>query len=256
MGQEINFDYRDTAGKVYKDREIWAATLLGGVLAAGYMVAANYKTFGETDKARKTWLVSGAATAFLFYISFFAPYIDRLPNSAFAFIWASIVFVVVRIYQGEKIASHIRAGGQIQSWWKTIGVSLVGLAITVAAFVGVSYAIDAVKNANLTTKTYGTLKHDIAFDKNNISEAEADKLAEGFRQTGFFDDKIQKSVDAKKIGDNYEITVYCGDAIRNNSEAVGYFRDLRSEMQKLFPDNKIIFNLVISTPDNIVNRLE
>lgn len=65
MEQEINFDYQNPAQKVYKERTIWVGTLLGGTLAAGYVVAANYKAFGEDDKARKTWFVTIAAVDFL-----------------------------------------------------------------------------------------------------------------------------------------------------------------------------------------------
>ena len=90
--------------------------LLGGTLAAGYMVAKNYRAFGETDKIWKTWLATVAATAFVLLISF-APYIDRLPNHLFSLVCAGIIVVMVQMYQGEKIRTHVRAGGRIQSLW-------------------------------------------------------------------------------------------------------------------------------------------
>ena len=57
------------------------------------MVAANYKAFSEADKTRKTWFVTIAATAFLFYMSFFALYIDRIPSRLFSLVCAEIISV-------------------------------------------------------------------------------------------------------------------------------------------------------------------
>ncbi|MDQ6787832.1 MAG: hypothetical protein M3033_13580 [Acidobacteriota bacterium] len=119
MEQEIIVNYQKPTEKVYKDREIWVGTLLGGTLAAGYMVAANYKAFGETDKVQKTWFVTIAATAFLFYVTFFAPYLDRIPNQLFSLVCAGIIFVLEQIYQGEKLgrtsarAGAFKAGGKL-----------------------------------------------------------------------------------------------------------------------------------------------
>ena len=242
--------------KIYKDRQIWAGTMLGGPIAAGYLIAENFKAFGEADKARKTWIIAIIATIFIFGISFFAPYVDRIPNLFFVLVYTAIAYALFQLYQGEKVKTHIKAGGQIHSWWRTVGMAVIALLITIIPIIGIAVFVETVSNVEITTKTYGTLKHDIAFDKSNITEDEVDKLADGFRQTTFFDDEKQKSVDAKKTENAYEIIVYCNETIKSNPEAIGYFRKLRDEMQKLFPDNKIIFNLVIGTSDNIVKRLE
>ena len=56
MEQETTFGYQNPAQKVYREREIRVGTLLGGILAAGYMVAANYKAFSEPIKRGKRGL--------------------------------------------------------------------------------------------------------------------------------------------------------------------------------------------------------
>ena len=120
MEQKNDLNYNNSTRKVYKDKEIWVGSLLGGTLAAGYMVAENFKALGEPEKVRKTWFVTIAATVFLFYLIFFAPYLDRIPNNIFTLVWTAIIVVTAQIFQGEKIREYIRLGGQVQSWWKTL----------------------------------------------------------------------------------------------------------------------------------------
>src|SRR4051812_27203146 len=42
--------------KVYKESAILIATLFGGPLVAGYLMAENFKQLGEPHKVKKTWL--------------------------------------------------------------------------------------------------------------------------------------------------------------------------------------------------------
>jgi hypothetical protein len=239
------------AQAIYKDKAVWVGTFLGGPLVTGYLVAKNYKVFGEKDKIWKTWVVAIAALFLIFAIAFYAPYVDRMPNTFFVLLYTGIAYLVVRIWQGAKIDAHIRAGGKIHSWYRVIAVSIIGALLSVIPLVAFTYFSDTT-----TIKPFGNLKHEILFDKSNITENEVDKIGEAFVRTNFFDNEQQKFVDAKKVGNDYEIAIYCSSLIKNDAEAVRYFADLREEMQKMFPDRKIIFNLVINTPDNIFKRLE
>jgi hypothetical protein len=240
-----------TAEAIYKDKAMWVGTFLGGPLVTGYLVAQNYKVFGEREKIWKTWVVAIAALFLIFAIAFYAPYVDRVPNTVFVLLYTGIAFLVVRIWQGAKIDAHIRAGGKVHSWYRVIAVSIIGALVSVIPLFAFAYLSDTT-----TIKPFGKLKHEILFDKSNINENEVDKIGEAFVQTNFFDNEQQKFVDVKKVGSDYEIFLYCNNSIKTDAEAIGYFADLRGEMQKMFPDGKIIFNLVIGTPENIVKRLE
>jgi len=96
------------------------------------------------------------------------------------------------------------------------------------------------------------MKHEIAFDKNNISESEVNKIADGLTKTTFFDEAVTKYIYAKKVKSDFEIYISCDKSVTNNSEALQPFVQLRSELQTMFPDNKIVFNLVVDNLDNIV----
>jgi hypothetical protein len=238
---------------IYKDRAIWVGTALGGPLVAGYLAAANFRAFGERDKVWKTWLIAILATLFIFYIAAYAPYVERIPNMVFVLVYTGIAFLVVRIWQGAKIDAHIRAGGRVFSWLRVVVVAVVGGIVTASFILAFAFLNG---EFSVTYKTYGIMKHDVQFDKSNITEAEVDKLAEAFTKAEYFDREVKKTVDMKKVGNNYEINIYCNDLIKTDPQATGWFVALRDDVQKFFPDNKIIFNLVIDTPDNVVKRLE
>lgn len=263
MGQETTSDKQIPGGKVYKDTAVSVGTFLGGPMAAGYLVGENYKTFGERGKRWAAFAIGIAATVLLFSLLFFVPYLDKIPNMVFPVVYTWITYFIVRLLQGEEINAHIRKGGAAHGWLRVIIVSILAAALTLAGVVGVAFLAGdfsdkstATNSDNFTTKTYGTIKHEILFEKDNISEIEVNKIAAALTKTGFFDSEKQKSTDAKKVGSSYEINLYCNDTIKTDPETVGYFIELRNEMQKLFPDSQIVFNLVIGTPDNVIKRLE
>jgi hypothetical protein len=100
------------------------------------------------------------------------------------------------------------------------------------------------------------MKNEIAFDKSNLTESEADALAEGLRKTTIFDDQQQTFVFVKKVDTNYEISISVNKSVSNDPQAQELLAEMRNEMQTLFPNNKIIFNLIVNDIDNIVKRLE
>lgn len=87
------------------------------------------------------------------------------------------------------------------------------------------------------------MKHEIAFDKNNIAESEVNKIADGLTRTTFFDEAVTKYVYTKKVNDDFEISISCDKSVTSNAEALQHLVQLKTELQGLFPNNKIVFNL-------------
>ena len=135
-------------------------------------------------------------------------------------------------------------------------IGLIGTVITLLPIFGIAYLSDTAKEASIATKTYGIVKHEIAFDKNNIQEIEIDKIADGFVKTTFFDQSVTKYIFVKKIGKTYEISISSNKSVIGNSDANDFFYQLRKDMQTLFPNNKIVFNLIVDNLDNVVKRIE
>ncbi len=253
---EQTTDSQTPTAKVYKDRAIWVGTFLGGPLAAGYIIAENFKVFNEADKARKTWMYTILATVVIFGGIMLIPDHIKLPNQVIPFMYTAIAYYLVQHYQGQNISAHISSGGEFQSWGRTIVVGLIGLAITIVPIIGFVLVSDSVANASLSTKTYGMMKNEILFEKDNITEGEVDKLADAFTKATFFDEAVTKYVYVTKINSTYELSIPITQGIEKNGEALQRFIDLRTDVQSIFPNHKIVFKLVIDNLDNVVKRLE
>ena len=256
MEQEQAVNIQISEKKIYIDREINVGTFLGGPLVAGYLIAENYKVFNQDDKVRKTWIYTIIATIVIFGLVFFLPDSIKIPNQLIPIIYTGITYYLVKHFQEQSIRVHLGSGGQHFNWWRTIGVSLIGLAITFSIFfVAVYFSVSATNTAT-SSKTYGITKNEIDYDKSNISESEVDGLAYGLTHIAFFDQASTKFVFAKKNGKDYELYFSCDRSIKNNAIALNWFGKLRTNMQVLYPNSKIVFNLVVDNLDNVVKRLE
>ncbi|HEY5370782.1 MAG TPA: hypothetical protein VIJ75_17490 [Hanamia sp.] len=248
-------DFQIPIKKIYKEKEIYIGTFLGGPIVAGYLIAENFKNFNEPEKAKKTWMYTIIATVVIFGGIFLIPGTAKIPNQIIPLVYTGIAYLLVQRFQNKQITSHLDSGGQIYSWWRTIAVGLIGLAITLIAVFGLLYFSNAQSN-NQSTATFGIKKHEIVYNKNNMAESEIDNLGNAFTQTNFFDLSVQKFVYAKKDNNTYELTISCNNSVANNKEVQAPFIQLRKDMQIYFPQNKIIINLAVDDLDNVVKRIE
>jgi hypothetical protein len=249
MGQLL--DNQIQAQKIYRDKSMWLVAFLGGTLAAGYIIAENFKTFNEPQKAKRTQIVTVLATISVFACVF------SIPEDAAQFIpviYTAIASALMQHLQGERILNHINSGGQVFGKKRTFCVGLIGLVITVAAIAIIAFMAGDFSNS-VTTKTYGTMQHEIFFEKDNITEYEIEKMADGFTEIGFFGQAVTKHVYAKKNGRDYEISIFVVEGAEKDSEALEAFMGLRNDLQLFFADNKIILNLVVDDLDNVVKQL-
>ncbi|HEY0429640.1 MAG TPA: hypothetical protein VGC76_17800 [Pyrinomonadaceae bacterium] len=138
MEKEIILENRIKPHKIYADKAISVGTFLGGPLVGGFLAAENFRAFGERAKIWRTWAFAVIATIMLFGGAFFIPQLVKIPNMVFPVIIAWITFFLVRYAQGEKIDTHIRTGGKIYSWWRVVGISLLGAIITITLLFGVA----------------------------------------------------------------------------------------------------------------------
>ena len=120
--------------KIYKELYVRGATFLGGPMIAGYFIAENFKSLGQPEKVKPTWIITILATIVIFGSIFLIPGIQKVPNFLIPFIYAGIAGFLVQRLQGEKIKTHIANGGQFYSAWRILLISLIGLATTIGLF--------------------------------------------------------------------------------------------------------------------------
>jgi len=129
-----------SAKRVYKDNRIWLGSYLGGPLVAGYLIAENFKAFNETDRAKKTWIFTIIGTIIIFGGIFLIPehIIEAIPRYLIPLTYTAIAYGFVAHYQKKNISAFIALEGKPFGWWRTILISLIGLAITFGLlFVGI-----------------------------------------------------------------------------------------------------------------------
>ncbi|HEY4323974.1 MAG TPA: hypothetical protein VGN20_08300 [Mucilaginibacter sp.] len=137
---ESTLEISNPASKIYKTKAIQVATFLGGPLVAGYLIAENFKTFNERQKVRKTWIYTILATVLICSAIFLIPDTVKIPNVLFPLIYSLITYYLVQHYQGAQINTNINEGGQTHSWWRVLGIGLLGCAITVALLLVLIFA--------------------------------------------------------------------------------------------------------------------
>lgn len=145
--------------------------------------------------------------------------------------------------------------GQRYSPSRTIGVGLVSLVISLVVLFGTVLLIGIITNANVTSKTYGSMQHEVSFDKANIPENEVDRIAYSLRLAGFLDDEVTKYVYVKKVDNDIELYISVVDGIAANNTALHSYRLLLKNVQERHPDTRIYLNLVVKRLDNVVKRM-
>ena len=244
-----------TTERIYRDKELALASFLGGPLAIGYLIAENFKAFEQRDKARITWVATLLSMVVIFGSLFLIPALEKIPNFLIPLIYTSIAYALVNRFQGERIAAHIDAGGEVYSWKRTIGVGLIGLVITLVVLLGTGLVVDSIANADITSKTYGRMQHEINFDSTNIPEREVDHIAYSLRLGGFFDDEVTKYVHVEKVDNDIELYISVGNGAATDNTTLALFRELLKVVQERSPDHRIYLNLVVGRLDNVVKRM-
>ena len=193
-------------GKVFTRRAILVSTYFGGPFVSGYLLAQNFKLFGEEEKSRKTILYS-----IIFFIVFFEllfmipdPIMSKIPNFIFPAFYSWIASLIIASYQEEKIEQFIEEGGDKESVWKIAGISVIGLVITVGYIVLRSSFLAPFDG---DVKQFGQLEHSIYFDS-EISTTEVDKLGQALIEYGYFGEEVQQAVNLKINEDRYNLYIF------------------------------------------------
>lgn len=108
---------------LYTVNQITVATFLGSALAGAWLAAANFKAVNQPIKARR-WLWIGIAVMIAsLVISFLLP--DRFPSIVLPLALMFGARAAATTEFGWILRDHERAGGDVRSWWRVIGISLL-----------------------------------------------------------------------------------------------------------------------------------
>ena len=243
------------SAKIYRDRAIWSGTYLGGPLAAGYMMAENFRVFHEPAKARMSWVLGVITTIVLFGGVLLLPDDINIPNYLIPASYAALAFALSRHYQQKDMDRHVAAGGQFHSWKRTFGMSLLIAVVTALPVFGLVYLTED----SADKRYYGVTQNEIYYDGDNMSVAEVDYMGAALTGVGFFDDASKKHVYVHSVDGTprtYEISISLDTSMVSLPEATELLTRMRKEVQSLFSDDTIVINIVAEDSGRVVKRIE
>jgi len=236
--------------KIYKNGMIWTGTFLGGPLVTGYMMAENFKAFNEPEKAKKTWIYTIIAIIVILGIIFLFP---DAPNRIFPIAYSATAALLVQLFQEKNIENHISLGGKLYSWWRTIAVSVIGIVVLMIPII-IGFVVFG-EDVQIQSKTYGPTHNEVLYDQ-SITEREVDNIAQALKNVTYFNDASTRYALVKKLENSYDIYIAIDNGVATQHEIQQGFAYLRTELQKSFPNNKIIISLFVDNINNVVKRIE
>lgn len=242
---------------MYKDKAISVGTFLGGPLVSGYFFAENFKAIGQSDKITKTWIIAILTTIVVFGTAFLIPENSRFPRFLIPAIYTAIASGLFKKYQEPDILNEIEGTVEYHHWGRTIGVSLIGLVITLAIIFISVFAFIGIEESNIATKKYGlTVKHQIEYNASDFTEVEIDQIADGFIEYAFFDLDTAKYVYVEKKGDTYVLFIPISELYVQDSDTIKELNTLRDKMDAYITNKTIVIKLVIDSLDNVVKTID
>ena len=141
------FQKKEAVSRVglHTQKNIVAATFLGGPLAGGYLISRNFRILGNDDASEHSLLIAIIAAVLIFgNLVVLLP--ENFPLIAIPIVSAAIVFYLVRSYQAQQIKEHLKKGDQKASpLWKAVGVGLIALVLSLQFSVIVAVAAESVE---------------------------------------------------------------------------------------------------------------
>ena len=108
---------------IYTEDAVWFCSLIGGPLAAGYIIAENFRVLNMPVKRRITWWIISAETLLLILLALFYDSEVAVTNA----ISTALIFLCFHIFQGKEVDEYIAAGGLVVNPLWAFLVAIEGL---------------------------------------------------------------------------------------------------------------------------------
>ncbi|AZQ65389.1 hypothetical protein EI427_24565 [Flammeovirga pectinis] len=225
--------------KLYSFKTINLATFIGGPLAGGILIYHNFSKLNKEKEAKLTIIITLAFSIILFSFLFLASdkILSDIPKQIIPLFYTIIISLIVERYQNKDLLEFFNNGGEKQSIWKGLGISLIGvISILILLFIfsfltppfeGEKYNYDASGNTIYYNGTY-----------NNNYKYLGDELM----KHGFFNDSGNGAVLLKDNIESYELQIPVFNIYWEDTENINFFKrfELYLSSQVLMKRTEII----------------
>lgn len=197
------------------------ATFFGGPFGGSVAMALNYSRLGSPAASRLTWIIGLVASTVYFSAITVIPQsvLDSLPNFLFIIPQLVALYLAASYFQTEQIQEHERAGGAIASGWRSCGLGLLALPVSLAVFFGVLiFAYPAP----------GTLfqsENDELFYTGDATVEDAKRLAGVLKEAGYFGGDGVSVVLSESEG-RQTVTFVVQDGAWNDNQLIDAFQQM------------------------------
>lgn len=241
--------------KIYTKKQIGLASGLGGPFIGGYLIAQNYKVFGELSNARKAYIYSFLCHILLLIV------VNIIPMPTYRYIifsfslCYSLSYGYTKRYQDKKIEAFINNNGMLHPTSRSVWIGIIG---------GVLFSVMILLVVMPTSEMLGyknvqphntKISPEVEYNPTNIDARDIIKIEDALECNNFYKEHILNKYYANKEGNEITITIICDSTVPSDSSAVEPYIQVKNALRSKFPSRKINIDLAVDKATNVVKRL-
>jgi len=226
--------------RLYTPEQVSGATFLGSAIAGAILMRSNYARLGQQSKATISLVVGVLVTAVVIVLAMLLP-----ENTGYGIplIITVIYFSVAKKDLGDLVASHLQAGGERESGWKTAGIGLACMVLVLGIIVGLIIATES--DPLVTQMDFGQSQH--VYYRDNATEEDARNLGNYLKESGFFNDAGPKDVLLRREDGKFNLSFVTIEDFWDNPEIISGFEELgRRVSSGVFEGQPVTIHLIDS----------
>lgn len=130
MEKDLLDNIEQEQGKVYSIKTIVFSAFFAGILASGFMIYKNYKTFGDIKKANRS-LFCTILLLILIISTMFVPALEKVPGFFYSILLTLGTSIFVNRFQRDLVNNHVSKGGRLYETGNVVAVCIVSILIIV-----------------------------------------------------------------------------------------------------------------------------
>jgi len=187
--------------KVFTNKTISLATFFGGPAAAGFLIAKNFKTFGNEKASKASIFIGIVTTLILFAVLMTLPEstVDKIPQSLIPFVYTAIIAAIIERMQGDQIKEFLENNGEKASGWTATAYGLLGLAVNVILILILVFSVPQTgyeKQLNVSDNV-------VLYYSKNIKDNSPERIAAIIEESGFLAESQGSDLLLSETNQNY-----------------------------------------------------
>lgn len=204
--------------KVFGTGAISLATFLGGPLAGGFVMAKNFRLFGQPRAALNAVFLGIITTILLFLALLYLPegIFDKIPNAIIPAIYTGVIGILADRMQGPAIRKLMEEGAVKASNWIAAGYGFIGLVIYGAL---IAVAIFAVPFAGYP-KNMQIDENITLYYSGDVEDMQVLRVSEAIKSSRFMEGSAGADIFLKEEDDFFALTFILPDTSAISDELV------------------------------------